>query len=69
MTTTLYNHNRIETDQKPLILNLQFKEACERIKQGEQGVKEDITSRYSLVPAQITLLNQLTAKFTTKQNI
>ena len=56
--TTLYNHNGIETPEKPLISNEQFKHACDRMRLGED-IYNKVVNSFSLTKEQISLLNQL----------
>lgn len=56
--TTLYNHKKLDTPEKPLISNEQFKKACDRIKKGEDVYQKTIDF-YSMDQTQKDLLKQL----------
>lgn len=59
MAITLHNHIRIETDQKPIIPNIEFKKLCEEIKAGNIAAYSEIKEKYSMVPFQHSLVQQL----------
>lgn len=59
MKTTLYNHKSIGTDDRPLIKNIEFKELCERIKQGDIDYYEECLAKFTMVKAQLDLCQYL----------
>ena len=48
METTLYNHNTLGTESKPLIPNLEFKLLHESLLRGETEKYEEILIKYTL---------------------
>lgn len=53
---TLYNHKKIDTPEKPLITNAQFKKACERVEKGELEIYDKVKKDFSMTPDQDGLL-------------
>jgi len=56
---SLYNHNFIDSDGKPIIPNMYFKNLCEGIKSGEITDTKEYFNKYSFVNAQISLIEYL----------
>ncbi len=54
--TTLYNHKDISKPGMPLITNVQFKQACERIEKGETDVYAKTVAKFSMTETQQVLL-------------
>lgn len=52
-----YNHKPLGTKEKPLISNKQFKQACERIENGEIDLIEKVRGHFSLEETQEKLLD------------
>jgi len=59
MATTLYNHIRIEDENKPIIPNDEFKILIEKVKFGDIEYYNIIKEKYSLIPFQHGLIQQL----------
>ena len=53
---TAYNHVELEKNGLPLISNLQFKKACERINAGEKDIYFKVLAEFSLEPTQAQIL-------------
>lgn len=59
METTLYNHNTLGTETKPLIPNIEFKLLHERLLRGDKEKSEEILSKYTLESYQKQVLESL----------
>lgn len=59
MNSSAYNHNRLGTDEKPLISNVDFKLLVDAIKAGNSQACKEIISRYTLSNFQQELLKQM----------
>jgi hypothetical protein len=62
MKTTLYNHKFIGSEEKPLIPNIEYKKMCEAIKNGDIDAFSEANKKWTMVPAQIRLAQQLIKK-------
>lgn len=62
MKTTLYNHKWIGTEEKPLIPNIEFKKMIEAIKNGDIDYYTEVKDKWTMVPFQISLAEQLIKK-------
>lgn len=57
--TTLYNHVALGSASKPLIKNIQLKQASERIQKGEIDVYEKVLHHFTLEKGQRNLLDTI----------
>jgi len=58
-STTMYNHKSLEKNGKPLITNVQFKNACDRLRAGEIDVFQKVLDTYSLESKQKSILESI----------
>ena len=54
--TTLYNHKKMGTDEKPLISNGQFKKLIERIEAGDATAADNAKKAFTLEATQLRIL-------------
>lgn len=66
--TTLYNHNSLGNADKPLITNLQFKQVCDRIRNGDITAYEKVYQHFSLESNQQSSLRTLYLEVKNKNN-
>lgn len=57
--TTLYNHQELGSDAKPLISNAQFKNLYERVQNGEHELIDKAKDKFSFAPDQLNKLNSI----------
>ena len=56
--TTAYNHKRLDTPDKPMIKNIQFKQLMERVRAGEIEAADKAKEIFSFTPEQKSILEE-----------
>ena len=56
MRITLHNHKFIDSEDKPLISNLQFKELSDKVRSIDNFDISEYKEKYSFIPAQERIL-------------
>lgn len=56
-STTLHNHKKLGSEEKPLISNVQFKKLMERVEKGDKEAATKAKEAFSFEPTQLNLLN------------
>lgn len=62
MRITLHNHVYIDSEEKPIIPNLEFKKLVEEVKSGNYEAYEEAKERYSLIKFQRQLIEHFLCK-------
>ena len=56
---TLHNHIFIDTEERPIVPNLEFKKLCEEIDNGNYAAFDLALEKYSFIPFQISFIKEL----------
>jgi hypothetical protein len=59
METTLFNHKKLGSTEKPLLKNIQLKQAIARLENGELEIYEKIKQTFTLEATQARILETI----------